>query len=56
MLSTDYIATRFGEFALDEMLGEFLNAADINQKVIFNIISQHLKALAENFNKYFSEN
>ncbi|KDR08680.1 Zinc finger MYM-type protein 6, partial [Zootermopsis nevadensis] len=38
------------------LLGEFLNAADINQKVIFNIISQHLRALAENFNNYFPEN
>lgn len=30
-------------------LREFCIAADVKRKVIFNIISQHLRALAENF-------
>ena len=30
-------------------------AADVNQELIFNEISQHLNALTENFNNYFSE-
>lgn len=38
------------------LLGEFLIAVDVNQKVIFNIISQHLRALVENFDNYFPEN
>ena len=38
------------------LLDEFLIAADVNTKVIFNIIKQHLRALAENLNNYFPEN
>ena len=38
------------------LLDEFLIAADVNTKVIFNIIKQHLRALAENLNNYFQEN
>ena len=37
------------------VLSEFLIAADVNQELIFNVISQHLKALTVNFNNYFPE-
>ncbi|XP_044285324.1 zinc finger MYM-type protein 6-like [Varanus komodoensis] len=37
-------------------LQDFLTAANVNQKFLFNIISQHLKALVQNFNHYYPEN
>ena len=37
------------------LLSEFLIAADVNQELIFSVISQHLKSLTENFNNYFPE-
>ncbi|XP_044300501.1 transcription intermediary factor 1-beta isoform X6 [Varanus komodoensis] len=37
-------------------LQDFLSVADVNRKLIFNIISQHLKALVQNLNQYYPEN
>ena len=37
------------------LLSEILIATDVNQELIFNVISQHLKVLTENFNNYFPE-
>lgn len=38
------------------LLGEIFIAANVNQKVIFDIISPQLRVLDDNLNNYFPEN